>query len=1289
MDEPQTILGKARPQARLLGVEGELIGMTVPINRVQMVIGRDTGATDLVITDAVVSRRHARISWLVDDYIIEDLNSSNGTTVNGEALSECRCLNPGDRICIGKNILVFQSEEDHPPAKPVLEPTVAAKQPVTVFRLTQKVPAREILNKATQTNRQLGHENLGPLSESHGFLPLSPPVLSLPPAFKVWDDMAENLPNLWRAIRVRQELHAMPVLSADKENLPDEYLLRASVIISILAHAYHRISAEPPDRPMPDSIQLPWEEITQRLQRPAPHLSYIDLILYNWRLVNPALADDRFRLSNLELLVSTVDNQEEKVLYLMQVEAHYKIGPITGAIVRAQEAVARNDVESLKKELVFITDAMREFGSKIFMALNPNPHSDTFVDPVVWAKTVAPFAVPVTEGVVGPSGVSAPLFHMLDIFYGRRNYSTHLGEEMLNMRKWNPKHWRDFFDALGEISVADYVANLNDPILNGLYKEAAEGYAGDSGFLSIHKVKAYGYLDIAFKVGRSVTIGGFSGLFKDRIWDAAVDELAFSQDERVNDFPKAGHFAPVKSIDTVNVEGDPTKWVKRVVLDVSGTGIRYKTGDRCAILPENGDVLIDKTLAALHATGTEQVALNAQWRGALSQRFGYGSDTVTLSLRQLLKYGRIRPVDRPVAKALHAISFNSALRHIVEIRAEDQWELWDLVNLISQAGFDPKRLWRAHPGEREHICRIVPPESFRMYSISSTTDDSSLDGADEITLTIGRLLYETPDTKVSQAANRSGTSSHYLGDTTSTSLEDRGKVSFKLVRPPRFSLPEDPTLPIVMFAGGTGVAPFRGFIKERDRHQNAGDSWLFLATRSREEFYYKEEFEPIVAKGRLHVRPAFSRDAVSTKFVSDGFSGGHFAFEPGEKKYIGDEMLREDNAKMLWDVLRSREEGGSGGYLYVCGRTGFAVSVMNAIKEILRRHSPGTTEEKEQHVNKILYRLVGEERYKQDIFTTYTGSHVDDTKMAFDASEIVLHNNHNDGFWVVISGRVYDMTEFGHLHPGGFKIIHSYSGMDGTQAYEKVLHHINLEVDSMLGMYELGVVRRLDFGTEWGVVVGPGGLRFMQLSETYRAWTRYMYNAVEMENALYNDYLLKHQTIIADDPPDAFPPIKLQYLLEVHDRFMLNFVAGTTGEMLENLWTVTSSFCSQTEDVRWVKNEVERINSSQEADIVRRLSTEIQKRINTVVEQQLSEIDPAVSQVKAFCDLLDTEDKRFMRGIKMISREGVQVFEEYEQETVRLGSDRLIATIKRFPRALESYNARVLSGALSILLDPA
>jgi sulfite reductase (NADPH) flavoprotein alpha-component len=720
-----------------------------------------------------------------------------------------------------------------------------------------------------------------------------------------------------------------------------------------------------------------------------------------------------------------------------------------------------------------------------------------------------------------------------------------------------------------------------------------------------------------------------------------------------------------------------------VIFDISNTGIRYQPGDRVAVLPENSEDLIDKTLAALRAKGYETIPLTAEWREAINLREGFEGAT-SLPLRTLLKFGRIRPVDRLVAKILYVASLNGNLREIIEARAEDQWELWDLVEMLNKAGFDPKRLWKGHPGEQEHICRVVPPESFRMYSISSRMEPDSIGSAAELHLTVGRLLYETRDSEVSNGHERYGTSSHFLGDHSSVSAQELSRVSLRVVHPPRFNLPETPDTPVVMFAGGTGIAPFRGFIQERARQEKAGDTWLFMGTRTKEDFFYRDELEKIAAQGRLNVRLAFSRDAIDARFVSDA-DGGHFIFQPGEKRHIGDEMLREENASALWNMLRSKKDGGKGAYFYVCGRTDFANSVMRAVKEILHRYSAGSESEREAKVNQILYRLVGEERYMQDIFTTYTGSYID-KQQAYYASEIVLHNNAENGYWMVLNGRVYDLTEFSQLHPGGFKIILGYAGMDATQAYQKVRHHINPEVDSMLGMYEIGIVRRLSFGMEWGVAIGPDGLQFISLADGYRAWIRFLYNIVEMENALENDYSLEEQSLTRDENPGSYSPLKLQFLLEVHDRFMVNYVEGSMGKQLENLGAATSGLCRQDQAVDWIHKSVGKIRQTEEADTVKRLSNELATRIDKLVERGADENDPAVALVKDYCALLKREDKRFLDEMKTALRAGVMIFERYERDTAKQGGTKLVEIVQQIPKILETYHSRVLSQALRTLL---
>jgi hypothetical protein len=190
-----------------------------------------------------------------------------------------------------------------------------------------------------------------------------------------------------------------------------------------------------------------------------------------------------------------------------------------------------------------------------------------------------------------------------------------------------------------------------------------------------------------------------------------------------------------------------------------------------------------------------------------------------------------------------------------------------------------------------------------------------------------------------------------------------------------------------------------------------------------------------------------------------------------------------------------------------------------------------------------------------------------------------------------------------------------------------------------------------------------------------------------MENALHNDYSLKEHTLVADDSPNSYPPLKLQYLLEVHNRFMVNYVEGSMGTALEDLWAATGGICAQIQDVRWIKDEVARVRQTQEADTLNRLGDELQKRIDDIVEQEYGEDDPPVQLIKSYCALLDIEDKRFLREVKMTLCQGMKVFEEFERDTVRLGSEQLLETLKQMSRVLESYHARVLSGALSIMLS--
>jgi sulfite reductase alpha subunit-like flavoprotein len=1142
----------------------------------------------------------------------------------------------------------------------------------TLLRITparvRTCRAREVLNTAERINRRLGHENLGFLSEQNGFMPGQPPLLALPRSHAAWDQAAADLAGLYRTLRVRPTLDQLPALEAGPEELPDRYLLRAAAVLGVLGHAYHYVEQSPPER-LPEAILRPWAEVRKRLGRTQPVLSYIDLIIYNWRLIDPNLPDP-MRCANMRLLVPTVDNQEERVFYLTQTEILAQAGPIVGAVVRAQEAVLDDDPDRVADQLGIIIASLQRIVHESLLNINPNPSSPTYVDPVVWAKTVAPFAVPMFQGLQGPSGTSSPVFNLLDIFFGRQRHKTFLGKEIRALRRVYPPFWQDFLDAVHDVSVGTYVAGTGRPALVGLLKEAVDAYCGKNGFLGRHRMKVYGYLELAFKVGRSVTIGGFAGVFRDRTWDQVDSELESSRSERLATFPSSCHQALVKSIRSIHPNAPG---IKSIVLDVSESGIRYQPGDRVGILPENDDAIIDRTLRALRASGSEVIKLTPEWAEAVRLRVGY-ENAVALPLREVLRFGRIRPVVPRVAEALHAASQNELLRRAIVDQSTTRWELWDLCELLARHNYDPTALWRRDPSAAEHICRVVPPESFRMYSISSNDGGSDRASASEMMLTVGWIRYPGPEPDgavyAGERTERVGTASNFLANAAGRVRP----IPFVVEHPPRFGLPKQPGTPIVMLAGGTGIAPFRGFVLERMRQPDAGDMWLFLATRSPDYLYYVDDLMPAVASGRLHLRVAFSRDDSDVVFESDGRGGVRPRYVPGRRRYLQDMLLEPDTARTLWELLRSQEEGGKGAYVYVCGRSRIAREVNEAFRTIIARFDPRTDQaERRRIARRALARMVGEGRYMQEIFTDARSWDV--RRDRFSISEIALHNDDEHGYWVVIDNRVYDLTDFIHLHPGGLRVLAGYAGMDATQGYLRS-HAGRTEIDAMLEIYELGVLHQPDFRHVAGVVQRAAGPHTVSFAALYRAWTNLLYLVVEMQNALAQDFSLQRSSTTRGEKLEPRSAYRLQRAVETHERFLRAYVDGLSGPPLRDLWEVTAGLCGVGEPT-WMDERLSAVFESDSVSYVEAMSVELRDRVKQLIARALPAAHESWAEVARACDLLEQADRELLAAIKNLLRSGVRVFEQHEAATREAGADALITALQALPGAFGDYYSRL------------
>jgi pSer/pThr/pTyr-binding forkhead associated (FHA) protein len=137
----------AAPLGRLVVRTGEAMGTEFVLDRSESMIGRSPDS-DVYINDKLVSRRHAKVTRSDADYVIEDLNSSNGTFVNGQRVMGSKPLRPRDTIQIGTTSLLFQMEaagEAAPPPKAdfgtMLVSSEAEEVPLT--NETQAVMAEE------------------------------------------------------------------------------------------------------------------------------------------------------------------------------------------------------------------------------------------------------------------------------------------------------------------------------------------------------------------------------------------------------------------------------------------------------------------------------------------------------------------------------------------------------------------------------------------------------------------------------------------------------------------------------------------------------------------------------------------------------------------------------------------------------------------------------------------------------------------------------------------------------------------------------------------------------------------------------------------------------------------------------------------------------------------------------------------------------------------------------------------------------------------------------------------
>lgn len=1203
-------------------------------------LGRDDTVAAVVLDDTDVSRRHARLEVVDGELLLTDLGSTNGTYVN-DVRVERHVLVRGDRIRIGQYDLTWRFIDPQATVKAAAPQFLTAVRPIAK---PSQVAARRVVEAAEAHNLAVGHELDGFLSLEHGFLPAQPPLVAFPESHRAWDEMIDRLPELFRRLLVRRAFDAMPVLDARVQALPDQYLLRASTLLGVFAHAYQYMAIDPPAA-LPDSLLRPWTTVSRRLGKKVPAVSYIDLFFYNWRLRDPA---GPRALDNMDLLVPTWDNAAERVFYLVTTEFAMGLTPVLGAMLDAQEAVVADDPAGLESALLVILDRLQYVTQAIYPQIDPNPRGRHPLDQVLWAKTVGTAGVPIFDGAPSPSGTAQPQIHAIDAFLERQDYGSLVGQQSTYLAGFFPRHWQELVAALREVSVRRYVEDTRNANLRGIYNAMLDAYVGNRGWMGLHRIKAYGFLEVAFKVGRQVTTGArFTGLFKDRTWDKVDGELAIVRDERR---PPVG---PPVVFGTAHrgrvVTADSGAWTCYLDIDVTGQGVHHLPGDRIGVLAENDEDLVNRTVAALQATGDELVRLSPSWQAAVTCREGYAEVDV-LPLRTLLRFARLRPIGRELAKRLASLTAVGSWQRVVDARMEDQWELWDVLNLLYAGGYDVTRLWKEDPSHREAFCQIIPPEPFRLYSIASAPPPGQ--AAKTLKLVVAGLDYTSARTPWSYPRDRQGTASHFLRR---VSVEGRHRLSVQVVATPRFRLPADPARPVVMFAAGSGIAPFLGFVAARTAPgpgtwpgAGHGENRLYLGVRTPAEFAPHGDLDAATAAGRLKLSVAFSRSDSAVEF-----DGQRHVIRAGQRRRVDDVIRAEADA--LWELLRPTGEGGQGAFVYICGSAPFAASVRQALVEIV----PGDGSE-------FLRQLLADGRLGEDVFTTYLGHAQQGPR--FDVSDLMQHDNAGAGYWMAIGGTVLDVSEFVHLHIGGPHIIRNYVGMDATAAYRTVLHHAHSEIDSQLAMYQIGNLRRLQFGARWGVTLTEEGLHAVPLEELFKSWVRFGYLLVSMQNALIADYGFTTSVTTSGEAPSELTPFKAQYVIEAHRRFLVSYLDGLVRDDLRSLWQLTVGFCDQNADIRSFDADVDSMSARLDLELVR-------SSVSAVKELLLSGDD--FGRVAALCRSYAHVDVRLLHDLKTVVLEGIRAFEAHEAEVVEQAGATLLAAVRAVLAAVSAYYQRI------------
>ncbi|MEM6162098.1 NADPH-dependent assimilatory sulfite reductase flavoprotein subunit [Erwinia sp. P6884] len=398
-------------------------------------------------------------------------------------------------------------------------------------------------------------------------------------------------------------------------------------------------------------------------------------------------------------------------------------------------------------------------------------------------------------------------------------------------------------------------------------------------------------------------------ILKARIPDASSAQAVASAAGSVNEVFSTPYTkeAPLTASFAVNqkITGrDSDKDVRHIEIDLGDSGLRYRPGDALGVWYENDPALVEELIGLVWLKGDESVQVNdltLTLSEALQKHF-----ELTVNTPQIVEqYGRLCRDERLLA----LLGEKTKLQYYAQNTP--------IVDMVRQA---PVEL------NPEQLIALLRPLTPRLYSIASSQAESDT----EVHITVGAVRYEI------DGRPRAGGASSYLADR----LDEDGEVRVFIEHNDNFRLPANPETPVIMIGPGTGIAPFRAFMQQRDNDGAAGKNWLFFGNpHFTEDFLYQVEWQRYVKDGLLtRIDLAWSRDQLHKVYVQD--------------------KIRANGAE-VWRWINE------GAHIYVCGDANrMAKDVEHALLEVVAEHGGMDTETADEFLSELRI----ERRYQRDVY---------------------------------------------------------------------------------------------------------------------------------------------------------------------------------------------------------------------------------------------------------------------------------------------------------------------------------